>query len=255
MWAEYGSGEQKQNGNGTAKNGRGGLFRDEVLGQVKALCEAVGFSLSAGVLKTVGNADDPAKIRDMAKLTAVFEKLQDLARGVERLRAAIGKVGERRYSELCRNMNLASDSIDDIPDRATLRKLLQTLEPEAGLNQPTTVPDNGGGPANRLPNDHDGLGELRGRLLREAARVSGALNRTLGDVIQEAAKGCIHSGDFGNTAGSRRGQGDGCAARIGADGGCAVNIIREDIASRFDMASTLMWIARSWGVIGSNRAD
>jgi len=33
------------------------------------------------------------------------------------------------------------------------------------------------------------LAELRGCLLREAARVSGAMNRTLGDVIQEAAKG------------------------------------------------------------------
>jgi len=184
-----GSGEQKQNGNGTAKNGRRGLFRDEVLGQVKALCETVGFSLSAGVLKTVGNADDAARIRDMAKLTAVFEKLQDLARGVERLRAAIGKVGERRYSELCREMNLASDSIDDIPDRATLRKLLQILEQEAGLNEPSTAEGNGSRPADRLANDDGGLGELRGRLLREAARVSGALNRTLGDVVQEAAKG------------------------------------------------------------------
>ena len=36
--------------------------------------------------------------------------------------------------------------------------------------------------------DGGNLGELRGRLLREAARVSGATNRTLGDVIQEAAK-------------------------------------------------------------------
>jgi hypothetical protein len=35
------------------------------------------------------------------------------------------------------------------------------------------------------------MAELRGRLLREAARVSGALNRTLGDVIQGAAKGAF----------------------------------------------------------------
>ena len=33
------------------------------------------------------------------------------------------------------------------------------------------------------------VAELRGRLLREAARVSGATNRTLGEVIQEAANG------------------------------------------------------------------
>jgi hypothetical protein len=62
-----------------------------LLGHVKDLCETVGFSLSASVLNVVGKVDDAAEIRDMARLTAVFEKLQDLARGVERLRAAIGK--------------------------------------------------------------------------------------------------------------------------------------------------------------------
>jgi hypothetical protein len=130
--------QQKQNGAGSPRNGRGGLFREELLGHLKDLCETVGFSLSASVLKAVGDVDDAAKIRDMARLTAVLEKLQDLARGVERLRAAIGKVGERRYSELCREMNLVSDSIDDVPDRATLRRLLEMLEREAGANQPPT---------------------------------------------------------------------------------------------------------------------
>jgi hypothetical protein len=35
------------------------------------------------------------------------------------------------------------------------------------------------------------LGELRGLLSREAARVSGVTNRTLGDVVQEAASGAF----------------------------------------------------------------
>jgi len=34
-------------------------------------------------------------------------------------------------------MNLAGDSIDDIPDRATLRRLLQRLETEAAPNHRT----------------------------------------------------------------------------------------------------------------------
>jgi hypothetical protein len=33
-------------------------------------------------------------------------------------------------------MNLASDSIDDVPDRATLRRLLEMQERDAGANQP-----------------------------------------------------------------------------------------------------------------------
>ncbi|MFN7995355.1 MAG: Rad52/Rad22 family DNA repair protein [Bryobacteraceae bacterium] len=183
--------QHKQNGNGTARNGGGGLYRDELLGQVKALCGTVGFSLARTVLKTVANVEAPEKIRDMAKLTMIFEKLQDLARGVERLRAAVAKAGEQRYATLCREMNLASESIDDIPDRATLRQLLQILEPEAGVNESRPAQHSGGAPGNAPANGESDLGELRGRLLRQAARVSGAMNRTLGDVIQEAAKGAF----------------------------------------------------------------
>lgn len=175
----------KQNGNGITKAYRGGLYRVELLGQVKALCAAVGFSLARSVLKAVADVDDPTKVRDTAKLTMMFEKLQDLARGVERLKAIAAKVGADRYSKLCREMGLVSDSLDDIPDRETLRRLLQTLEAEAGPDQNGTAKDNG----ERARSNDDDLSTLRGRLLREAARVSGAANRTLGDVIQEAAKG------------------------------------------------------------------
>jgi hypothetical protein len=184
-------GNRKENGNGTAKNGRGGLYRDELLGQVKALCGTIGFRLSQTILRTVGNAEDADKIRDMAKLTMVFEKLQDLARGVERLRVAVAKAGEQRYSTLCREMSLASDSIDDIPDRATLRQLLQILEPEAGMEQSRTAQNDEGAPGTARAACGSDLGELRGRLLREAARVSGSTNRTLGDVIQQASKGAF----------------------------------------------------------------
>ena len=69
--------QQKPNGKETAKNGRGGLYRDELIGHVKALCGTVGFSLARTVLKTVANVEAPDKIRDMAKLTMVFEKLQE----------------------------------------------------------------------------------------------------------------------------------------------------------------------------------
>jgi len=187
---EFANGQQNQNGDVTAKNGRGGLYRDELLGQVKALCGTVGFSLSRTILRTVGNVDEASKIRDMAKLTMVFDKLQDLARGVERLRAAVAKAGVQRYSTLCREMNLAGDSIDDIPDRATLRQLLQILEPEAGLDK-NRITETNGAPGNARAGGGSDLGELRGRLLREAARVSGMTNRTLGEVIQQAAKGAF----------------------------------------------------------------
>jgi hypothetical protein len=153
-----------------------------VLDQVKSLCGTVGFSLSKSVLRAVANREDPDKIRDMAKLTTVFERLHDTARGVERLRAAVAKTGDQRYSALCRELNLASESIDDIPDRTVLRRLVETLEAEADQQ----------GARRDGPREHGSqtsLSELRGRLLQEAARVSGATNRTLAEVINQAANG------------------------------------------------------------------
>ena len=183
------SSHQNGNGNTADRNGRGGLYRDELLGKVKELCGTVGFSLARSVLKKVAEVEEPGKIRDMAKLTMVFEKLQDLARGVERLRAGVVKYGAERYATLCQELNLPSDSFDDIPDRVTLRRLLQALESEVG--QERSCEQKGPRGANTEANGNRDLADLRGRLLREAARVSGAQNRTLGDVIQEAAKGAF----------------------------------------------------------------
>ncbi len=117
---------------GTGVKRDGGLFRKEMLEQVQALCATVGFSLSQSVLRGVAHVNDPLKIRDMAKLTDVFARLQDLARGVERLQSAVTKAGDARYAAVCRELNLASESIDDIPDRKTLRRLLDALETKAG---------------------------------------------------------------------------------------------------------------------------
>jgi hypothetical protein len=185
--AKRGGSTHHPNGNSAARNvkesgrnDRGGLYRDELLAQVRSLCDTVGFSLARSVLKVVANVDDAGKVRDTAKLTMVFEKLQDTARGLERLRTAIEKCGAQRYAALCRDLNLASDSVDDIPDRAMLRRLLRTLEGEAAQ---TAAEETGDGAGD--------LGELRGRLLREAARMSWATNRTLGEVIHEAASGAF----------------------------------------------------------------
>jgi hypothetical protein len=186
-----GNGQQQTGTNGGARNGRGGLYREELLGHVKALCGTVGFSLSKGVLQVVAKVEDPDKIRDIAKLTAAFEKLQDMARGVERLRAAVAKAGDQRYSALCRELNLASESIDDIPDRTVLRRLVETLEGDCRPTQSWNGPSHGAA-GNGNHKGAASLSELRGRLLHEANRVSSAARRPLADVINEAAKGTFN---------------------------------------------------------------
>ena len=51
-------------------------------------------------------------------------------RGVERLRATV-VVGQQLYTQLCRDLNSPSDSLDDIPDREALLKAVEKLEQEA----------------------------------------------------------------------------------------------------------------------------
>ena len=77
----------------------------------------------------VATVDTPDKV-DANSLAAVISKLEDMLRGVERLRAAIAIVGQPRYSELCQELKFASDHLDDIPDREALRKAVEILETE-----------------------------------------------------------------------------------------------------------------------------
>ena len=113
------------------------LFRS--LTQVRQLCETVGFGLAKFVLQKQAGVSKPERI-GFAKLTIVLEKLIDIAKGVERLRAAGNAIGEERYTALCRELNLASASIDDIPDRHTLQSLLQRVEADGTqVNETATV--------------------------------------------------------------------------------------------------------------------
>lgn len=188
--SHQGNGQPQSGNSGAAKKGKDGLYWGEVLEQVKMLCDKVGFSLSKSVLKAVAKVEDPDKISDMVKLTAVFEKLQDTERGVERLRAAVAKVGDHRHAALCREVNLASDAIDDIPDRMVLRRMVETLEAETNSAQtPNSGDDSGVSEAH--PDGAAILSDLRGRLLQQASRVSGATRRTLAQVINEAANGAF----------------------------------------------------------------
>jgi hypothetical protein len=100
----------------------------------------------------------------------------------------MAKAGDQRYAALCRELNLASESIDDIPDRTVLRRLVEALEGEGGSPQTPNGKSNGAA-GNGSQHEAAGLSELRGRLLREANRVSGATGRSLAVVINQAANG------------------------------------------------------------------
>jgi hypothetical protein len=119
--------------------------------RVKRLCDQVGFGLARSVVRSIAAKETPDEIQDVGMLTAAAVKLEDTLRGVERLRAAIGVAGQNNFSKLCREMNLAGDCIDDIPDRRTLRQLIDALEKAAGA---TPIPQNGAGNTRAAGNGH-----------------------------------------------------------------------------------------------------
>lgn len=85
---------------------------------------------------------------------------------------------------------MASDAIDDIPDRMVLRRMVETLEDETNRARASNRGDNTAGSEAR-PDGTVILSDLRGRLLQQASRVSGATRRTLAQVINEAANGAF----------------------------------------------------------------
>jgi hypothetical protein len=159
---------------------RSGLIRTEVLAQVKQLAATVGFSLAKFTLQKFGGSAEPEKI-GFAKLTTVLDKLTDVAKGIERLRTAVNAIGDARYAAICRELNLVSESIDDIPDRHTLQQLVQKVEAET----------DGTPAAPAATGSTRSIEDARGSLLLAARKTANATGRRLAEVISEASAGKI----------------------------------------------------------------
>jgi hypothetical protein len=162
---------------------RSGLVRDEALAAITTLCDKVGFSLAQSTLQQYGGTTDLRRL-GYAKLTLVMDKMTDLSRGIERLMAGRAALGDAAYSVLCREMSLASDSIDDIPDRDTLRVLVERVEEQARSKAPTAA-------TNPAPGR---IAEARGRLLQAARKHADRTRNRLADVIEQASVGTLTLG-------------------------------------------------------------
>ena len=166
--------------------------------EVKSLCEQVGFGLARSLARSIASIENPDEIQDAGMLSALSMKLEDTLRGIERLRAATDVVGQTTFSQVCREMNLAGDCLDDIPDRRTLRQLIEALETRAGA---TPLQQNGNGHAEASANRTSAgrgneLGAARAALVREAQRVGKLRNMKVSDVIDRAAKGAFRFGEL-----------------------------------------------------------
>lgn len=162
----------------TAGQVRQSLVRQETLAKVQELCGKVGHSLSLFVLNKYAGVTDPGRV-GFAKLTTVFEKLSDIVNGIDRLQKAASVLEDGRYATLCRELSLASASIDDIPDRDALKTLLARVEAEAAGK-------NGAGSPSGSPVS---IAEARGQLLQAARKAADKTRKRLADVIAEASDG------------------------------------------------------------------
>jgi hypothetical protein len=163
---------------GTAKRSNG-AYGKELMEAVRDLAEEVGFSLTAEAVRRFTGKQSLDQVTDPAKLTLLMDKLDDLARGVRRLATASESAGQAAYDALCTEMNLPRNCVDDIPSREVLRQLVERMEA-------AVQGDRANGTASAVR-----IGDLRGRFLQEARRVSQKTRRGLAEVVAAASGGAI----------------------------------------------------------------
>ena len=167
---------QAANGKGKRTNG---AYGKELMQALRELADEVGFSLTAEAVRRYTGKQSLDQVTDPAKLTLLMDKLDDLARGVRRLAAATESAGQAAYDALCSELNLPSNCVDDIPSREALRQLVERMEAAAHT----------GATSSSLAAVR--IGDLRGRLLQEARRVSQRTRRGLVEIVAAASGGAI----------------------------------------------------------------
>ena len=113
---------------------------DEQMREICGLATEVGNRLAASVVLAVGGTplDNGEKLHfrpvqellakaDRSQRAAIQEKLTIVKRGVDRLKAAVGKVGLKTYTKVCGEFDCPG-GISDVPDVKTLARLVQKLE-------------------------------------------------------------------------------------------------------------------------------
>ena len=196
-------------GNGRGANGHGdagaaGNGRNQALSEIETLSKQVGRSIFRSTVVSVAGLDNPVHVGDVGKLKEIAERLANAGRGVQRLKAAVGKVGLEALAAACREFKLSSTLTDDIPDTKVLRQLVDRLEKQSQTLPPTKLPSEGVG-ANK-ETDENGehgarsstdFGGLRNEVLTLARRFASSSKRPIVEVITWASDGAFQYADIG----------------------------------------------------------
>jgi len=196
--AGNGHGPDGHDGAGPAGNGR-----NQVLNDIEALSKQVGRGIVRNIVVTVAGVDDAAQVSDAGKLQEIAARLGNAGRGVQRLKAAVGKVGLEALAASCRELKLSSTSTDDIPDTKVLRQLVDRLEHQAEALAPTKP---GFGCAAKKETDKIGtdgttsatdFAGVRNEVLTLARRLASSSKRPIADVMTWASDGAFQYADIG----------------------------------------------------------
>ena len=183
---------------GEASSGNGTNERGKVLTEIQQLSKSVGRKLLVHVLQTSAGVESVAKVSDPGKLKVILEGLQNVQRGTQRLKAAIGTVGLETLREECEKLKLSGVTTDDIPDTTVLRKLIERLEARAKATQSSAASAATGGseqdrqaPSNRTRPVSAELVQVRNEVLTQARRLASQSKRSIEDVIARASDGSL----------------------------------------------------------------
>ncbi|HEV3275577.1 MAG TPA: Rad52/Rad22 family DNA repair protein [Terriglobia bacterium] len=196
-------------GNGRGANGHGGAGaagngRNQALSEIETLSKQVGRSIFRSTVVSVAGLDNPVQVGDVGKLKEIAERLANAGRGVQRLKAAVGKVGLEALAAACREFKLSSTLTDDIPDTKVLRQLVDRLEQQSQTPPPAKLPSEGvGAPKEIGKNGEKGttlatdFGGLRNEVLTLARSFASSSKRPIVEVITWASDGAFQYADIG----------------------------------------------------------
>lgn len=194
-----GHGANGQDGAGSARDGT-----KQALNEIQTLSKQVGRRIVRNIVVAVAGVDDAAHVSDAGKLKEIAERLGNAERGVQRLKAAVGKVGLEALTAACRDLKLSSTLTDDIPDTKVLRQLVDRLEREV-QTLPPSQPRSQAGEANKDTGHNGGngaastpdFGGLRNEVLTMARRLASSSKRPIADVMTWASDGTFQYADIG----------------------------------------------------------
>jgi hypothetical protein len=162
--------------NGAQRQAQQGESDEEMLARIRELRQKAGRGLSQFILDKYAGGTDPERL-DPTQLAAIFQKFTDIGNGIDRLRRAAAAVGSARYTVICRELDLVSETVDDIPTRDALQRLIARVESEAAGR-------NGNG-----AHSTRSIGDARGRLLQAARQMAEKTGKRLADIIANASEG------------------------------------------------------------------